>query len=324
VRAWRLTDTGVTLDEATQPTGSQPGAHAIVRPTLSAIGASDVRTIRRDRFRGTLGHEFVGVIESIEGDRKEGDAPANLSIGQRVIASPTLPCGSCDLCLGGLSAHCRSLRVLGQLEADGCLAERVCIPLAALTAIPEGLDDEVAIFAQPLGAAMHAARLVALEAQSFVTVLGDGTLGLLAAQVMTRRNATVRMLTEQPALLELCAKWGIRHRETNLSGLRNDQDVVVECSGTADASAFGMVRPRGSVIQACPPAEPIDLTSAWASEIQLLCAHGCEIVEALYALARGTIQTAGMIDRTLGFDHAGDALALAARPGSLKIVIRHD
>ncbi len=316
MRAWRLSASGIALEEVANPIAK--AGWAIVRPALSGIGASDVRTVQAGGFVGTLGHEFVGTIESIEGEA-HGFKP-----GQRVTAWATAACETCDLCKGGLSEHCRSLAVLGQRALDGCLAELVTIPTSRLLAVPDSLDDEQAIFAQPLGAAIHAARLVALEAQAYVTVLGDSVLGLLSAQVMARRNATVRMLTEQPQMLELCAKWGLRHRETNLSGLRGDQDVVVECSGTADASAFGMVRPRGSVIQACPPAGAIDLGDAWSSEVQLLCARGCAMAEALGELASGSIQTAGMIGRTLGFEHAADGLALAAKPGSLKIAISHD
>ncbi len=316
MRAWRLTTRGLELVEAPTP---EPGAgHAIVRPVLIGIGASDVRTAHAGGFEGTLGHEFVGVIEHVE----SSDSQGLFKVGQRVTAWPTLPCETCDLCKGGLANHCRQLRTLGQRGADGCLAERMSVPLNRLIALPDSMDDEVALFTQPLGTAIHAARLIALEAQAFVTVLGDGVLGLMAAQVMSRRNATVRLLTEQQAALEVCAKLGLRHRETNLTGLRADQDAVVECSGQADASALGMVRPRGSIIQACPPARALDLADAWASEIQLLCARGCAMIEAVHALTDGSIRTEGMLDRTLSFDQAGDALALAARPGALKVAVR--
>jgi len=320
VRAVMLTDSGVVCrtDAPTpQPKPqSKENGWTIIRPTLCAIGASDTRCIARGNFRGILGHEFVGIIESIQGDAQ------SLRVGQRVTAWPAVPCGKCDLCKGGLNAHCRDLRSLGQRGIDGCLAELLAIPTDRVLPIPDGLSDEEAIFAQPLGAALHASRLVTLEAQSFVTVLGDATLALLATQVMTRRNATVRLLTERERPLELCAKWGVRHRPTHQSGLRADQDVVVDCSGMADASSFGMIRPRGSIILAAPPNAPIDLDKAWAAEIQLLGARGCAIVEAIRELATGSIQTAGLIERTLPFDQALDALALAARPGSLKVAVR--
>lgn len=294
----------------------QADASTIIRPTLCAIGAADLRTIARNRFRGTLGHEFVGVIESIKGQ------PAGLRVGQRVTAWPSIPCAACDLCKGGLSTHCRDQRTLGQRGIDGCFADRIAIPTDRVIPIPDSLSDEHAIFAQPLGAAIHAARLVALEAQAFVTILGDSSLALLAAQVMARKNATVRLLTERERPLELCAKWGIRHRPTHQSGLRADQDVVVDCSGIADAACFGMIRPRGSVILAAPPHAPIDLEKAWANEIQLLAARGCAMTEALRELSTGAVQTDGLIERTLPFDQATDALALAARAGSLKIALR--
>jgi alcohol dehydrogenase len=321
VRALQLTDQGVEL-KVNVPLPEQGPGRAVVRPLLSAIGLSDTRVVQRGRFRGVLGHEFVGVIESIDGEGPGGSGHG-LRAGARVTAWHTEPCGTCDLCKGGLSAHCRDLRTLGQRGLDGCLAERVVVSTDRLLAIPTGLSDEQAVFTQAVGAALHAARLVTLESQAFVTVLGDGPLALLAAQVMARRNATVRLLTDRERPLELCAKWGLRHRPTHQTGLRADQDVVVECSGSADASAFGMIRPRGSVLMVVPPAEPIDLSKAWSAEIQLLNARGCAMVEALRELSSGALQTAGLVERVMPFDQAADALALAARPGSLKVLVRH-
>src|SRR5512132_4023401 len=54
-------------------------------------------------FRGVLGHEFVGEVV---------EAPlARQWVGKRVVGEINAVCGRCDLCLAGLSNHCRNRTV---------------------------------------------------------------------------------------------------------------------------------------------------------------------------------------------------------------------
>src|SRR5215470_19644148 len=67
-------------------------------------------------FRGVLGHEFDGEVVS---------SPQRDLVGQRVCGEINIVCGRCDLCLSGLSAHCRARSVLGILKHDGAFADHV-------------------------------------------------------------------------------------------------------------------------------------------------------------------------------------------------------
>src|SRR4051794_17900125 len=67
-------------------------------------------------FAGVLGHEFVADVVS---------SPDKDLAGQRVVGEINIVCGRCDLCLSGLSSHCRSRSVLGILNHDGAFAEFV-------------------------------------------------------------------------------------------------------------------------------------------------------------------------------------------------------
>ena len=100
-----------------------------------------------------------------------------------------------------------------------------------LCAVPEGIDDEHALLAGVLGAAIHIARIEPVENKTFVSVIGSGLDALLAAQVMSRANASVRLLTTNAHRLELCTRWGVRHRHLDHAGRRADQDIVIH---TAD------------------------------------------------------------------------------------------
>src|SRR5436309_6234967 len=88
---------------------------AVVRVTLSGICNTDLEIARGYAgFQGTIGHEFVGVIESVSEARASARAPnaneASLTIGltpgQRVVGEINTGCGVCDLCRSGDPRHC--------------------------------------------------------------------------------------------------------------------------------------------------------------------------------------------------------------------------
>src|SRR3954463_4114844 len=87
---------------------------AIVRVTLSGICNTDLEIARGYAgFQGTLGHEFVGVIESLPevsearasakaGPAAEPSLPLGLlTPGDRVVGEINAGCGACDLCRAG-------------------------------------------------------------------------------------------------------------------------------------------------------------------------------------------------------------------------------
>src|SRR5437016_2301822 len=88
------------------------GEEALVRVLLSGICNTDVEIVRGYAgFEGTIGHEFVGVVE---------DAPgAQYLVGKRVVGEINAGCGSCKLCLSGDPRHCPNRTVLGIVGRDG-------------------------------------------------------------------------------------------------------------------------------------------------------------------------------------------------------------
>ena len=258
----------------------------------------------------------------------------SVAIGGNVTNSTiNVVCGVCVLCKGGLSTHCRARSVLGLHGRDGCFAERFTLPLANLSEVPKGVDDDAAVFAEPLASVIHAAQMLRIEGKPYVTVIGDGVGGLLAAQVMAKLNASVRLLGKVPEKFTLCEKWGIKHRHADDVGRRQDQDVVVDCSGTPEGLKLAMqlVRPRGKIVLRTMPA-PIpdasgnghsgpDLTPAVVNELELLGARCGRLAEALTILAKGQIEIVSLITaRTKLADGVG-ALRKACEPEQIKVVM---
>jgi threonine dehydrogenase-like Zn-dependent dehydrogenase len=228
------------------------------------------------------------------------------------------------LCTRGLSKHCRAAKVLGQ-SLDGCFADAFAIPVANLVELPKSVDDDAGVCALALADALHTASQVRVEGKPFITVLGDNQMGLLCAQVMARLNASVRVVGTHERNLSLCEKWGVKHRPLNEVGRRADQDIVVDCTGTAEGlnDALRMVRPRGVVLLKARPAvnAPIDLGPVLEGELHLSGSRGGSVAEAVNRLAKGDIDCASLISRRMKLDDGVNALRVATEPDQIKVVM---
>ena len=315
----------VLVQDAPEPS-LVPG-EAIVRVLRAGVAECDVAAVR-GRVPGApaiLGHEFVGVVERVE-PLPGRDAPP---IGQRVVAAIEVVCGKCDLCRRGLSVHCRDLAMIGVSKRDGCFAERVAVPIRSLAIVPAALPDDHAVLAVGAAAALHAAQIVRLEGRGFITVLGEGPAALLAAQAMAKLNATVRLVGSDATRLALAERWGVRHRHVDDVGRRQDQDVVVDCTGGASGLelALRLVRPRGTIILGATPApvawEPggVDLSALARHEIELVGARSGRIGDGVSALAEGRFDVSGLITRRLRLSDGVAALRAAGDPGQVKVII---
>lgn len=258
MRALRIDTEGQVrlTDSAPEPMVAPGDALVQVRRVLlTHLDAVAAGLVEAPAYSGTLGHLFVGAVKRAEEDpARRGAATASNGrgglVGKRVVASPSIACAQCDLCRAGLSMHCRHRRVIGVHGHEGCCASLVSVPLANLLVVPDSVPDERAVFAHPLACTLHAAHMLHSANKAYVTVLGDGLEALLAAQAMARVNKSVRLLSTRPDRARLCERWGVRHRPVHEAGLRQDQDAVVDCTGSPAglATALQMVRPRGVVL----------------------------------------------------------------------------
>lgn len=321
MKAIRCERGSVVLDErAAAPTAG--AGEAVVGPTRLAVNAEDAMAVGSE-FSGVLGHEFVGRV--VEINAPPGHASHARLMGKRVVGSAHTPCGACERCRTGLALHCAHATVLGLRGRDGCFAQRFTIPAASLVALPDKLADDQAIFATSVGRVLHAARMLRVEGKTFVSVLGDGPVALLAAQVMARRNASVRLLGTREENMELCTKWGVKHRAQHEVGRRHDQDIVFDCSGTAETAsiALGLVRPRGVVVlmRAFGPGASLPVETMVRDEVQVLGSRGCAVAEAVSELAAGRVDVLSLVARRLRFEDGPQAIRAAGEPGMLKILL---
>lgn len=303
--------------EARHPEPPVGQGDTLLRVRQAGICSTDLEIVKGYMgFSGVLGHEFVAEVVS---------SPQRKLIGQRVVGEINVVCGRCDLCMAGLSNHCRNRSVLGILNHDGAFAELVRLPAANLYPLPDAIDDDAAVFIEPLAAAFQVLKQVKLDARKWVTVLGDGRLGLLVAQVLRDAGSPVRVIGKHHDKLALCERWSIRARPLADIVPRRDQDVVVDCTGSAAGFelAVQMLRPRGTLVLKSTAAQgkPLNLAPLVIDEIQVVGSRCGPFREAIRALAEKRIDVASLIHRRLKIDQGVEAMDLAGRPGVLKVLL---
>ena len=262
MRAVHFNGTAARLEELAEPTlGDET---VIVRVTKAGICRTDLELTRGYMdFRGILGHEFVGQV---------CEGPVEWR-GQRVVGEINFACGACSLCQVGLPRHCPSRQVMGIAGADGTFAEFVRVPIANLHSVPPSVSDDAAVFCEPLAAAFEILSQIDIAPGVECTVLGDGKLGLLVAQVLQSAGARVLAVGHHAGKLAILAK---RDIETRLAG---DWDgaprpLVVEATGSAEgfARAVAATLPRGTVVLKSTVAErgEVDLSPLVIDEIKVV------------------------------------------------------
>src|SRR5262245_20635536 len=118
MNALRFADGNLAISEIAKPAND---SEALVRVVKSGICNTDLEIVRGYAgFTGTIGHEFVGVVES-SSDRPE-------IVGKRVVGEINAGCGTCEKCLAGDPRHCPMRTVLGIVGRDGAHAEYLQLP----------------------------------------------------------------------------------------------------------------------------------------------------------------------------------------------------
>ena len=318
VRALRVGDGVASLVDIERP---EPRGEAIVRVTLSGICNTDLEIARGYAgFRGTIGHEFVGVVEAPGG----GD----LARGERVVGEINAGCGGCARCRTGDPRHCSTRTVLGIVGRDGAHADFVRLPARNLVRVPDSVSDTAAVFVEPLAAACGVLERApfAGDPHARVAVIGDGKLGLLCAMVLAAGGVRPLLIGKHPAKLALADRRGIETAGVAQARQRGRSfDVVVEASGGATGFelALALLQPQGMLVlkSTFHGLTPVDAARVVVEEITVVGSRCGRFAPALDLLARGAVDVADLVSEVLPLDRGAEALARAAAPGVLKVLL---
>ncbi len=306
---------GVRARVQDHPTPAARDGIATVQVRLAGICSTDLELTRGYmHFRGVLGHEFIGTV---------ADGP-DAWRGQRVVGEINFACGRWTFCARGLQRHCPQRHVMGILGADGAFADTLAVPVGNLHRVPDAVPDDAAVFTEPLAAAFEILEQVHVRPGTDTLVLGDGKLGLLAAQVLHQAGARVLVVGKHERKLAILRSRGIR-TVTAVEWHGAAADLVVEATGSPDGfgRAVQATHPRGTLVlkSTCAGEAHINLAPLVINEITVIGSRCGSFAPALRALESGSIDVRALITARRPLEEGAAALQLAGQPGVLKVLL---
>jgi 2-desacetyl-2-hydroxyethyl bacteriochlorophyllide A dehydrogenase len=321
---------------------------AIVKVEATGICGSDLhiyhgRVAIEPGF--VIGHEYVGTVVAA------GDAVTEVAASDRVLGTYATACGGCFHCRRAEYHQCDSGRVFGHGATLGSLqgaqAEFLLVPNAnlSLRRVPEGLSDEVALFAGDVaGTAYHAiwgdaAKPDPLEPGATVAVLGLGPVGLCAVQVARAAGASlvvaIDSVEERLRTAEALGAVAVhlteddpRGRVKELTSARG-VDLSVDAVGHPEALdlACRLARKAGTVSVTGVYAEraEVHMGVVWIKGLALRTGQANVIGHldrVLAMLSAGVLDPSSLVTHRMGLDDAPEAYGIYDRREALKIVLR--
>jgi L-iditol 2-dehydrogenase len=230
-----------------------------------------------------LGHELSGTVAEI------GPGVEGLELGQPVTTETDARfCGTCPFCVRGDMHLCAERTGIGT-SADGGFADYVALPARGVHLLPSGVDLLSGALTEPLAVAVHAViERGQVRRGERAAVMGPGTVGLLAAQVVQAQGAaaTIIGLAAHGDRYELARDLGIGShlvlddpdQAARVDEADGTMDVVLECSGAVSAfeRATRLLRKGGRLVLVGFYGErvSVDLDRAIDRELALIASRG--------------------------------------------------
>ncbi|MGZ9223768.1 MAG: MDR/zinc-dependent alcohol dehydrogenase-like family protein, partial [Anaerolineales bacterium] len=238
MRALWLEENKISVRDISQP---RKANEALVKIRKAGICSTDLELVKGYYpYTGIIGHEFVGEVVEAE------DASW---IGQRVVGEINVVCNQCEQCLNGRPTHCENRTVLGTVNRNGTFAEFTTLPITNLHRVPASVPDEVAVFTEPLAAALEIQQQVQIKPTDRVLVIGAGRLGQLIAQTLALTGCNLRVVARHAHHQSLLKTRAIRIIPEEQIG-RWRWDIVVEATGSPSGFSITRqaIRPRGTLV----------------------------------------------------------------------------
>jgi L-iditol 2-dehydrogenase len=293
-----------------------------------------------------FGHEMSGAIVRI------GEGVAGFAVGDRVMAYHHVPCGECYYCRKHTFAQCEVYKKVGCTAgfapSGGGFAEYIrvmdWIVRRGLVKIPDDIPFEQAAFIEPINTCYKAIRLLNLQPDETVLVIGQGSIGILLAALARQTGATVLTSDLYSERHAVAAKFGL-HYPLNAHG-----DVVAAAKAATEGRgadvallavggnslinvAMDAIRPGGRVqlfAQTQHGEAPFDPAAVCMDEKTLMGSYSAsvaiqdDVTSMVFDGYRNGFDLTQLISHRFSLEDAAAAIDLASHPqaDSLKIVIQ--
>jgi len=327
----------------------------LVRIDTCGICGTDLKKIHTGSHTvpRVFGHEMAGTIAAV------GEGVRGFAVGDRVMAFHHIPCGHCFYCRKKTFAQCETYKKVGTTAglgeaAGGGFAQYIRVmdwivgdgvTPAGLIHVPDDIPFEQAAFIEPVNTCFKAIRLLELEPDDTVLVIGQGSIGVLLAALARQTGATVLTSDMYPERHAIAAQYGL-DRPLDARG-----DVVAACKAATEgrgadvalvavgvdaliATAMAAIRPGGRVMLFAstqhgtaafdPAAVCMDektLMGSYSASVAIQ-QEGIDLVFEGYR--SGKLDLTKLISHRFGLEDAAEAIDLASHPkaDSMKIVLK--
>jgi len=294
----------------------------LVRFLAGSICGTDMHIYRGDwkwmKKGRIIGHDACGVKEDT---------------GERVVMVPVVNCGHCYFCLRGLPTYCVRGKFYG-LTRDGFFAESKAMLPRSLIPVPSSVSDEEAAVVEPVALALRVLNRLKPNLGNWVTVVGQGPVGLLMTQVALMKGCRVIAIDTQNYRLELSEKYGAdavinAKKQDAIKSVRKltkmGSDFVIEAAGTTQTVAQTpfLVRKAGKVALIGESKGYLNLEDADETSFFTMYISPIEYPSAVELIARKLVDVKGLITHRFKLDEFDKALRTVDNPAEkpLKVVI---
>jgi L-iditol 2-dehydrogenase len=346
------------VDEVVTETVAVPAigvGEVLVRIDTCGICGTDLKKIHTGSHSAprVFGHEMAGTVAAV------GDGVRGFAVGDRVMAFHHIPCGECFYCRKKTFAQCERYKKVGTTAglgeaAGGGFAQYIRVmdwivgdgvTPAGLIHVPEDVPFEQAAFIEPVNTCFKAVKLLELQADETVLVIGQGSIGIILAALAAQTGATVLTSDMYPERHAIAAGFGLTHP------LDARRDVVAACKAATEgrgadvalvavgadaliATAMAAVRPGGRVMLFAstqhgtagfdPAAVCMDektLMGSYSASVAIQ-QEGIDLVFEGYR--SGKLDLTKLISHRFSLEDAAEAVRMASNPvaDSMKIVLK--
>lgn len=295
---------------------------ALIKVSMAGICNTDAEIIKGYMgYSGVLGHEFVGVVEEVNGADQSW-------VGKRVVAEISYGCDSpeCPWCAVKNYRHCPDRHTIGIWRKDGCFAEYITLPTNILFEVPKNVTDEQAVFVEPLAAACEITEQLHIEPTHKVVVLGDGKLGLTTALTLNAQNLDVTLVGKHQNKLDIAKAQGVQTMLLEDLKVSNNFDVVVEATGSVSGfeTSLNLVKPRGVLVlkSTIATGKELNLAPIVINEITVLGSRCGQFGPALRLLKNNRIDFKPFISKMYSINDAIEGFEANKAKDSIKIILK--
>jgi L-iditol 2-dehydrogenase len=315
----------------------EPGPdEARIRVAAAGICGTDIEAFSGRTPRGwqvsypfRMGHELAGVVDQI------GPGVNGLQEGDLVVPDGRVPCGQCSYCRRGLFNSCIQAGYI-----SGGFMEYSVYPGRNLVKVPDAVPPDQAAMAEPLSCCLYGSSKLDVSLGDTAVVVGDGPIGIMHSQLLTRRGARVLLLGIADEKLQVARLTGAEVvvngcKENAADAVReftNGQgaELVVVAAGSESIleQALSMAARGGQVLYFAAAMKerlqlPLDLVHY--KELKLIGSYDSTIAyfeDALRVMDCGLVDLEPLITGQFSLEDIQEAFETARKREGLKIIIR--